>query len=182
MAYGVRDSWAITFARRGSRSLRNTIRSANRRSPSGRPSFGYEFKNLTIFSAELDRFLNSPSGPLWKELETRGRKALLGAKQKVGVRSGALRNSITMEHTRSLFGQTVKIGSSLDYALMHHEGTRPHMIFPKEREVLRFSAGGRIVYTRAVRHPGTRPNRYLSSQLHNFSDLGSVRVITYGRM
>lgn len=182
MPRGVQDSWGLYFAQRGLRSVRNTLRSASRRSGGGRPSFGYEFKNLTLFPAELDKMLNRPGGDVWRAMETRGRLALAGAKQKVGVRSGALRNSILMEHSRGLFGQIIKIGSKLDYALMHHEGTRPHMIFPKERQVLRFSAGGRVIYTRAVRHPGTRPNRYLSSQLKYFSDIGTVKVITYGRM
>lgn len=183
MPRGLPDSWGLYFAQRGSRSLRNTISRAGRRSGGGRPSFGYTFQSLNIYKSELDKVLNMPGGDVWRALETRGKMALAGAKAKVGVKTGELRSSIYMEHKRyGVIGQVVTIGARAKHALMHHEGTRPHMIFPRERQVLRFSAGGRIVYTHAVRHPGTRPNRYLSSQLSNFSDIGSVRVITYGRM
>ncbi|MGW2100356.1 hypothetical protein ACWCPX_22160 [Streptomyces olivaceoviridis] len=41
-------------------------------------------------------------------------------------------------------------------------GTRPHLITPRRRNgVLRFEVDGRVVFTRRVRHPGTRPNDYL---------------------
>ena len=184
MPRGLPDSWGLYFARRGLRSARNTLRSASRRSGGlGRPSFGYTFKSLTIYNSELDRLLNMPGGDVWRELETRGRLALAGAKAKVGVRSGELRSSIYMEHKRfGAVGQIITIGARAKHALMHHEGTRPHMIFPRERQILRFSDGGRVVYTRAVRHPGTRPNRYLSTQLKWFEGVGTTRVITYGRM
>lgn len=36
------------------------------------------------------------------------------------------------------------------------EGTRPHPIVPRNAKVLRFPAGGRVVYTRHVNHPGTK--------------------------
>ncbi len=37
------------------------------------------------------------------------------------------------------------------------EGTRPHPIVPRNATVLRFPAGGRVVYTKRVNHPGTKP-------------------------
>lgn len=41
-------------------------------------------------------------------------------------------------------------------------GTKPHDIYPrKSNGVLRFTAGGRIVFTRHVSHPGTQPNPFL---------------------
>ena len=39
-------------------------------------------------------------------------------------------------------------------------------ITPDTAEVLRFSSRGRIVYTRVVRHPGTKPNKYLADNLY----------------
>lgn len=36
------------------------------------------------------------------------------------------------------------------------EGTRPHPIVPRNAAVLRFPAGGGVVYTRRVSHPGTK--------------------------
>lgn len=45
-------------------------------------------------------------------------------------------------------------------------GTKPHLIRPRKRKgVLRFEAGGDVVYTRLVRHPGTRPNNFMARGL-----------------
>ncbi|KPI33262.1 hypothetical protein OV450_1350 [Actinobacteria bacterium OV450] len=45
-------------------------------------------------------------------------------------------------------------------------GTRPHLIRPRRRNgVLRFEVGGDVVYTRLVRHPGTRANNFLERAL-----------------
>jgi hypothetical protein len=87
------------------------------------------------------------------------------AKRQVGVNTGALRASIHMRHFRDTRGQYVRIGSSLPYARLHHEGTRPHFIRPNTKQVLKFVTRGQLVITHLVRHPGTRPNRYLSDNL-----------------
>lgn len=123
--------------------------------------------NVLVFrKAELDKLLNEPIGTVGKHLAARGALIVAAAKRQVGVKTGALRASIHMRHTRRGLGQAVQIGSSLKYALAHHEGTRPHIIVPNRSRVLRFSAGGRVVYTHAVRHPGTRANRYLTDNLY----------------
>ena len=90
---------------------------------------------------------------------------MAAAKAQVGVRTGALRSSIHMRHLRDSRGQYVKIGSNLDYALLHHQGTKPHVIRPDRAKVLRFVRGSRIIYTTSVMHPGTKANRYLSDNL-----------------
>ncbi|KQW06933.1 hypothetical protein [Streptomyces sp. Root369] len=46
------------------------------------------------------------------------------------------------------------------------DGTRPHLIKPRRRNgVLRFEVDGQVVYTRLVRHPGTRPNNFMARAL-----------------
>ena len=114
---------------------------------------------------EYDFFFNNPAGNVGRWLRLRGRRILAGAKRQVGVRTGALRASLHMRHYRDPRGQYLKIGSALEYALLHHNGTRPHLIVPKKRQVLRFYSRGQIVMTLMVRHPGTRPNRYLTDNL-----------------
>ena len=115
--------------------------------------------------AELDFMLNSPEGDVGKYLAKKGRLIMAAAKAQVVVRTGALRSSIHMRHLRDSRCQYVKIGSNLDYALLHHQGTKPHVIRPDRAKVLRFVRGSRIIYTTSVMHPGTKANRYLSDNL-----------------
>lgn len=121
-----------------------------------------------IFRPDLkavDIFLNSPNGPVGRYLRKVGLRILAAAKRQVGVRTGALRASLHMRHLRDTRGQYLRIGSSLRYAYLHHEGTKPHLITPKKKQVLQFTTKGRVVMTHLVRHPGTRPNRYLTDNL-----------------
>jgi hypothetical protein len=90
---------------------------------------------------------------------------MAAAKAQVGVRTGALRSSIHMRHLRDSRGQYVKIGSNLDYALLHHQGSKPHVIRPDRAKVLRFVRGSRVIFATSVMHPGTKANRYLSDNL-----------------
>lgn len=120
---------------------------------------------VIFYPGQMDRLLDHPDGPVGKDLKRRGRLVQAAAKGQVGVRTGALRASIHMRHLRDSRGQYVQIGSKKKYALMHHEGTRPHMIFPDRARVLRFVTRGRLVFAHAVRHPGTKANKYLSDNL-----------------
>lgn len=114
----------------------------------------------------FDVYFNNPRGKVGRWLALRGRAILSAAKRQVGVRTGALRSSLHMRHSRDTRGQFLKIGSDLSYARLHHEGTRPHLIKPKEANgVLVFRTRGQLVITHLVRHPGTRPNRYLTDNL-----------------
>ena len=51
------------------------------------------------------------------------------------------------------------------YAPMVNDGTRPHIIRPKRAQALRFRVGGRVVYARVVRHPGTKARPFLDRAL-----------------
>jgi len=121
--------------------------------------------NVRFYSVVLDNFLNNPSGDVGRFLDNKGKEILALAKAKVGVRTGKLRNSLHMRHMRDARGQYVWVGSKLDYALAHHEGTKPRTITPKSGKVLRFVSRGQIVYAHSVQHPGTKANRYLSEAL-----------------
>lgn len=113
-----------------------------------------------------DYFFDNPLGPVGRNLAKRGYAVLMGARAQVGVKTGALRASLHMRHFKDPRGQYVRIGSDLNYALAHHEGTKPHLIRPRRAEKLRFVSRGVIVHTHLVRHPGTPPNRYLTDNLH----------------
>lgn len=127
--------------------------------------YRFTYSDLVINKTMLDYVTNSPIGDVGKYLKKRGRLMVALAKRQVGKDTGLLRDSIKMLHYRTTYGQNLKIGSEVSHALMHHNGTRPHIIRPDTAQIMRFSAGGRVIYTREVQHPGTRPNRYLSDQL-----------------
>jgi hypothetical protein len=114
--------------------------------------------------AKLDVMLKQPEGEVGRWLGKRAELIANAARAQVGKRTGRLASSIHIRHSRTVYGQSIKIGSSLHYALLHHEGTRPHLITGRNGP-LRFSAKGRVVYTHTVIHPGTKPNRYLSDNL-----------------
>jgi hypothetical protein len=133
--------------------------------------FTFAVKNVTIYKAALHRELNTNSGGLWRVLERRGNKAVKGAKRMAGVKTGRLRASIHMRHLGNSTGQYLWIGSKVNYAYMHHQGTRPHLIAPRAGvKALRFFSKGRLIITPGpVMHPGTKPNPYLSAQLRHFA-------------
>jgi hypothetical protein len=81
------------------------------------------------------------------------------------VDTGRLRASGSMRV--GAFGSQVRgeVEYDADYALMVHDGTPPHVIRARRGQVLRFTVGGRVIYVRQVRHPGTRPRPFLATAL-----------------
>lgn len=121
---------------------------------------------LELNGKALDFLVNNVRGPVGLHLYRKALKIKSLARRQVGVDTGSLKSSIHIRRGRTGIGQYVEIGSNKSHAYMHHEGTKPHVILPNTAKQLRFSAGGRIVYTRKVMHPGTKANRYLSDQLY----------------
>jgi hypothetical protein len=123
----------------------------------------------------LHHYLNEPTGEVGEYLWDKSMYFIIAAKRQVGVRTRELQSSITiLEKSARRNGQVWKIGSRMPYAYYHHEGTRPHVIQGKRknqyrRRILKFSKGGRVVYAHRVMHPGTRPNKFLSNNLHIFT-------------
>jgi hypothetical protein len=109
--------------------------------------------------------LKAPNGTVGRHLKTRAELIRSLARVRVGKRTGALAMSLYINQTVFLNGQIIEIGSKLPYALFHHEGTRPHVIHARQGGTLRFTSSSRIVYSRAVMHPGTKANRYLADSL-----------------
>ena len=78
-------------------------------------------------------------------------------------RTGNLARSIVMEIDEK--GEA-KIQALAPYAKFVVEGTRPHKIYPARAAVLAFkTAAGDLVFTRLVRHPGTKPNPFMQRAL-----------------
>jgi hypothetical protein len=166
VVYGIRDSWVLWGARRFVRSLPGGSSSGGGGGSVAPRGYTWHVSNVVFYKPVIDSMLRGPSGLVARHLHDIGRDIQTRAKRLVGIKTGRLRNSIRVNpRTTSLGEQAVEVGSKLKYAYVHHEGSRPHLIVPVKRTHLKFRAGARIVYTKMVRHPGTRPNRYLTNAM-----------------
>lgn len=118
-----------------------------------------------------DRLRYSRTDIIGRDMDRRGAYIANMARAQVGVDTEALRRTIRHRTVggRGAYGPTTRVaagGPGVDYALIHHEGTRPHEIRPNPpRSVLKFTIGGKTVYATRVMHPGTRENKYLTDHL-----------------
>lgn len=110
----------------------------------------------------------SPDGHVGRDLSKRSTRVELAAQAQAGVRTGMLKRDIGKTWvSRSGKRLTIRVGSSVRHSLMHHEGTRPHVIRAVRAKALRYvNKRGEVVFALAVHHPGTKPNRYLADNLH----------------
>lgn len=134
----------------------------------------------------LADLLRGPSGPVARMQIRNGQIVRRGAQRRVGVskppplalgrqfhvrRPGTLRDSIVSRLVNEGGELVVYVGSYDPIALLHHQGTVPHEIHPRHRGgtlVFWSRKRGRITFVRDpafVKHPGTRPNRYLTDSL-----------------
>jgi hypothetical protein len=128
--------------------------------------YGYSTTEVIIYKPVLNFEMKNRYGMVGRHLHGIGNQILQGARRQVGVKTGALQRSLKIEHLTVHGEAAVKIGSTLHYARLHHDGTRPHKIAPTPpNTTLVFSKGSKIITTKLVNHPGNRPNRYLSDQL-----------------
>ena len=93
------------------------------------------------------------------------RRVLNRAKVLAPVRTGRLRSSGRMDVTVTRFGPTGTVTFPVKYAQFVHDGTRPHIIRPKKRKVLRFTVGTVVLYRPLVHHPGTEGRPFLTRAL-----------------
>jgi hypothetical protein len=161
MPKGFPDSFLLTSALRTKRALQRGPRVGSRPTV-----IYYKLVNLILFKPIIQFELRGKYGMVDRHLHKIGNRIQQRAKRQVKVKTGKLRASIRMRHETQRGERAVRVGAYTRYALMHHRGTRPHIITPnKPGGNLVFMRGSRIVYTKIVNHPGTRPNRYLTDQL-----------------
>lgn len=99
------------------------------------------------------------------DLRKRSETLRLYAVKQVGKKTGRLAASIRVHVRDGASGPSSTVGSNNKNALLHHNGTKPHIILPTHGKLLRFSIHGRIVWAHKVVNPGTKPNRYLLDNL-----------------
>lgn len=123
---------------------------------------GTSFAGVTFDPRALAELLRGPTGPVVRNAIVVAEQVKVRAQQRVGKDSHKLEHSIVKRVATGPEGVVVLVGSDLPYAILHHKGTRPHVIVAKAGGVLVFEVGGKKVFTRRVRHPGTKPNRFLT--------------------
>lgn len=107
-------------------------------------------------------------GEARRALRQRAPQVLNRARILAPVDTGRLRSSGKIEYS-GFFGFRPKavVRFDVNYAEFVNDGTRPHIIRPKNAKALRFRVGGQVVYARVVHHPGTRGTRFLDRALRD---------------
>ena len=130
--------------------------------------------------AALAAYIAQPNGPVVKDMVIRATRVQQAARRQVrmGHIGGAptktsqanLRDTIVKRVVKNGQFPSVMVGSESPIAWLHHEGTKAHIIKPKNGKFLVFwvsdGGGARKIFARQVNHPGTKPNRYLTDNLH----------------
>lgn len=116
--------------------------------------------------AGIHYVLRGQGGPVWNHIEKKTKRAHTLARIQVGKDTRELYRSISYRvSVGSRGGVLGTVVADNKIALLHHEGSVPHIIAARKAKALRFKSRGKIVYAKVVRHPGTRPNRYLTDSL-----------------
>lgn len=97
---------------------------------------------VRLNEAELTRLLESPQGPVGRDLLRRAVKVDRRAKQLCPVDTGRLRSSITFALERDSRGLVATVGTNVEYAPHVELGTRKQPAQPYLRPALE-AAGGR---------------------------------------
>ena len=133
-------------------------------------SFSWSFNKIEFYESVLKLELRTPAGMVGRYMSGVGTELVNKARAQVGKKTGALARSIGMSVSGATYGVKLSVYARDKNAFRHHEGTRPHVILPKNPGgVLIFGKGGRVVKTKRVMHPGTKPNRFLSDQLRHIN-------------
>ena len=78
------------------------------------------------------------------------------------VDKGFLRWSIKVRPASNGIGLIIRM---LEYGKYVEFGTPPHVIKPKDKQALKFKSGKKIIFSKKVNHPGTRPNPFIRNTI-----------------
>ena len=142
-----------------------------------------EFSNRVIIDpVQLQQFLESSEGPVFRYLVNVGELVKTEAKRRVRVyhpdpadpfaakrvarrHPGTLRDGIVKRVARRPDGTPViLVGSDDPIALIEHDGTSAHPIVARKRPLLVFWSRKlhKVIAVKAVRHPGTKGSHFLT--------------------
>lgn len=118
---------------------------------------------VQIEPGRLARLLRARGSIAYRRISQRTERVARIAEAEAPGSMGRYISWKVQEGPRGLEGVIVCDHPAVRYVL---DGTRPHLIRPRRpKGVLRFEVDGRVVFTRLVRHPGTRPNDFMARAL-----------------
>lgn len=117
---------------------------------------------VTIDADKLRAALRRPGGLGERILQQRADRVAARARE---LAPGTMPAGITTRIEGSASGLAAYVISEHPASVYVIYGTRPHIIRPRRARALRFTAGGRTVYSAVVHHPGSRPNNFLGQAL-----------------
>ncbi|MGW5147528.1 HK97 gp10 family phage protein [Rhodococcus koreensis] len=117
--------------------------------------------------ADVEQAVTGPDSLPRQRMAALGRRIVANAQQRAPVNTGNLRRGIGMDLAASGLTLTMGIFSKAKYTSFVHDGTRPHLIFPRSARVLRFQTGGRTVFAAYVKHPGTAPRPFIRQAIED---------------
>ena len=119
---------------------------------------------VVIYKDRVRFVLRDPGGLVYPYIKDKTEEVVRLSKVQVGVDTGALRDSISYRMRAGAGPVASRVTAHDRKALMHHEGTKPHIIEGKTK-TLKFADGPTVIYRKRVMHPGTKPNRFLTDSL-----------------
>jgi phage gpG-like protein len=115
----------------------------------------------------IDDNFRREGSPAWKSLRPNTVASRRQGSSRILQDSGALKTSFSYDADE--YG--VAIGSPLQIAEYHEDGTRPYVIRPKNRKFLRFNTTGGPVFSRGVNHPGLPKRKMLPTEAQLFNEV-----------
>lgn len=125
---------------------------------------------------KLAELLRGDRGPVVRRMLEDGELVKDEAKRRVGVSTpqpgerrsrphGQLRDRIVKRVVTRGNDVAVQVGADDPIALLHHQGTHPHVIQGNPLLVFYWAKRSKVVAFPRVNHPGTKPNPYLTEAL-----------------
>lgn len=119
------------------------------------------------YPARVDAFMRNPAGPVARHMLQRADRVRESATLRVGKSTGLLASTIRVQQRTPPDAYVVAGDGTVRTAHLwpHLRGSAPHVIRVRHRKSLRFMHHGRVRFAVSVRHPGTRPNPFLTDAL-----------------
>lgn len=132
---------------------------------------GAVYVGQRVNRAAIRYVLRDEDGPVGRDLDDMSRRVLVAAQSGVGVQSGLLLSTIRRgpheDRARGPYRDIIAGKAGLTKYLGYHiRGTTPHVIRARRKKSLRFVWHGQVVFRRQVRHPGNKPNDFLTRALN----------------